>query len=617
MDKYYSIEELSRLLKRTRTTALRFAAKQNFQIVKVKEGRTIKNMYLKDEIDQYLVNNSEIAERKEIKTRTVAKTVASEVDELPEWNQKIAWARYIICLKLREEYETSSLKKGEVIENFVKNIPVNYPEQFKVLKKVSVPTLRRWYGVFIKNENPLSLATDLGAKKGVRGISAEVLEEIRTIYKSRNKPSMMFVYERVVAKFGNVVTYGTLRNYITHDLNIIEKDKGRMGDKEFRDNHSIYIKRDYTVLKVNEYWVSDGHDLELMCYRKGHKTSKGQRYFGSPKLIVWMDVRSRFVVGWTLSWTETTESIALALKRGIEKYGVPENVYTDNGKAYKSKILKGTEELDGIYESLGIKSTHTAKYSGQSKHVERWFKVFKESFAKASITYKGGNVMERPERMGSFSIEKIDTTKILEEEELVRSIESWIEYANHGYYKLRGGQRGQGMDGKTPKEIFDEGLVTGKREISEDKLRTLFMYEEIRRVGRNGIEYLNETYTNELLYFRQGEKVKIKYDPYDLTKVLVYAMSGEYICTAERLSLYGFNDINGIKDKKKRQKEILKVSKKLIDLREKEREESNLIEYQEYFRNDTVKAIDYNKALAQSNKKKQVSIGGGLVIDID
>ena len=102
-----------------------------------------------------------------------------------------------------------------------------------------------------------------------------------------------------------------------------------------------------------------------------------------------------------------------------------------------------------------------------------------------------------------------------------------------------------------------------------------------------------------------------------MTKELVYAMSGEYICTAERLSLYGFNDINGIKDKKRRQKEILKVSKKLIDLREKEREESNLIEYQEYFRNDTVKTIDYDKALAQSNKKKQVSIGGGLVIDID
>lgn len=616
MSKYYDIEELAKLLNKTRTTALRIANKQNFEVVKIKVGRTFKNMYLKDEIDSYL-NNTEVAPVKKVSTRTVAKVVANEVDELPEWNQKIAWARYILCVKLREEYERSTLKKGEVIESFVRDIQTFYPKQFEILKKISVPTLRRWYGIFKKNDNPLALATELGAKKGIRAIGEDVLEEIRTLYKSRNKPSMMYVYERVVAKFGNVVTYPTLRNYINNDMNVIEKAKGRMGDKEFRDKYSIYVKRDYTCLKVNEYWVSDGHDLELMCYRKGYKTAKGERYFGSPKLIVWMDIKSRYIVGWTLSWTETTEAIALALKRGIEKYGVPDNVYTDNGKAYKSKVLKGTDELDGIYESLGIQVSHTLPYSGQSKHIERWFRVFKENFAKGSITYKGGNVVERPERLGAFAKEKIDKNKILEEEELINAIESWIEYANHGFYKLRGGHKGQGMNDRTPKEVFETELDSMDRKmLSNEKLRVLFMYEEIRKVGRNGINYLGETYTNELLYYRQGETVKIKYDPYDLTKVLVYAQTGEYICTADRLNTFGFNDIAGIKNKKKRQKEIIKVSKRLVQLREEEREESNLIEYQEYFREEK-KTIDYKEAVIKSNKKKKVSIGNGLVIDID
>lgn len=615
MSQYYDIEELSKLLNKTRTTALRWASKQNLTVVKVKEGRTMKNMYLRDEIDNFL-NVTTVPAKK--LTRTVIQQEATEVDELPEWNQRIAWARYILCVKLREAYERSpKLKKGEVIEEFVKNIPQEFPKQYEIVKSVSVPTMRRWYGIFRKSDNPLSLATDLGAKKGIRAVSEEVLEEVRRLYKSRNKPSIMFVYERILAKFGNVVTYATLRNYINNDMNVIEKALGRMGDKEFRDKYSVYTKRDYTVIKPNEYWVSDGHDLELMCYRKGHKTSKGDRYFGSPKLITWMDVRSRYIVGWTLSWTETTESIALALKRGIEKYGVPENVYTDNGKAYKSKILKGTEELDGIYEALGIKVSHTLPYSGQSKHIERWFRVFKENFAKSSITYKGGNIMERPERLGAFAKERIDTSKILEEEELTNAIEQWIEFANHGYYKIRGGHRGQGMDGKTPKEVYFEGLdSTDRKMLSNEKLRVLFMYEDIRTVGRNGIEYLSETYTHENLYFRQGEKVKIKYDPYDLTKILVYAKTGEYICTAERLSLYGFNDIDGIKNKKKRERDIVKVSKKLVELRQQEREETGLLEYQDYLRKP-VETIDYKEAVRKSNKKKQVNLGNGLVIDID
>ena len=310
----------------------------------------------------------------------------------------------------------------------------------------------------------------------------------------------------------------------------------------------------------------------------------------------------------------------MALKRSIEKYGVPEKVYTDNGKAYKSKVLKGTDELDGVYESLGITVTHTLPYSGQSKHIERWFRVFKENFAKASITYKGGSIDERPERLGSFALEKIDKGMILEEDELIAAMDSWIEFANHGYYKLRGGHRGQGMDGKTPKELYYEYIDKNDRKmLSDEKLRLLFMYEDIRMITRNGINYLSETYSHENLYFKQGDKVKIKYDPYDLKSILVYALTGEYICKAERLSEFGFNSIEGIKNKKKREKDIRKLSKQLIGIREQEREESGLLEYQEHFRRkeENLELIDYSQAIEKSNKATVVSIGDGINIEID
>ena len=452
----------------------------------------------------------------------------------------------------------------------------------------------------------------------MRRIDAEVLEAIRGLYKSKNKPNIMFVYERIVAMFGTeAISYGTMRNYIKNDMTNIEKDKARMGSKEFKDTYTPYVVRGYDDIKAGQVWMSDGHDLEMMCYRGNKKKANGERYYGSQKLIVWFDVKSRLITGWTLSWTETTESIAIALKRGIEKYGVPEQLFTDNGKAYKSKVLKGTDELDGIYSSLGLEVSHALPYNAQSKHIERWFVDFKETFTKASITYKGGNIVERPERMRSFAMDKIAKGMILEQEELEAEIQNFINYKNHGYYALRRqaglkAHRGKGMNNRTPLEVFNEENPAGQRKmLSDEKLRLLFLYEEIRTVQQNGIEYLGNTYVHENLYFHQREKVKIKFDPHDLRMVYVYLETGEFLCKAEKLETAGWsNDIDSIKAKKNRLKKFAKFEKEIINIREEEREETGIIEYN-YERKEEQKYIEVKK------NKKEIYLGNGIYQTID
>ena len=412
MTKEYLLEDLQRLFEKTRTQALRFAQLQGWTVEKKKIGKVYKNVYKASEVDAYRASLVEVKEEKEKKvaTRTVAKREATAIDELPNWNQRVANARFIICMKLEEKYEEGGDSKEEIIKKFVKEANKNYPQQLEILKKLTVPTLRRWWGIYIKNKhNPLALASGHGTTKGIRRVKEEVLETAKMLYFSKNKPKITFVFERIVAMFGvESISYGTLRNYLNKDINIIEKNKARMGSKEFKDTHTPYIERSYEDIKAGEVWMSDGHDLEMMCYQGNRKKANGERYFGSPKLIVWVDVKSRFIVGWSLAWGETTEAIAIALKRGIEKYGVPQYIYTDNGKAYKSKVLKGTDELDGIYASLGIDVDHAKAYNAQAKHIERWFVDFKESFTKQFATYKGGNIIERPEHLRSFAMQKLD-----------------------------------------------------------------------------------------------------------------------------------------------------------------------------------------------------------------
>lgn len=619
MVKEYEGKELEKLLGKSRTQILRLAKEKNWQIVKKKVGRTYKNFYLAESVDNYIKALEEKEASKPARVRTVIKKEATTIDELPLWNQRVAWARYILCNKLEEQYSSSAGSKLEIVENFVENASKDFPQQMEVIKKLSVPTLRRWFGVYLKNKtNPLALSSGHGTNKGVRRIDTEVLEAIRGLYKSKNKPNMMFVYERIVAAFGtDAISYGTMRNYIKYDMTSVEKDKARMGAKEFKDTYSPYIIRGYDDIKAGQVWMSDGHDLEMMCYRGNKKKANGERYYGSPKLIVWIDVKSRLITGWTLSWTETTESIAIALKRGIEKYGVPEQLFTDNGKAYKSKILKGTDELDGIYASLGLEVSHALPYNAQSKHIERWFVDFKETFTKSSITYKGGNISERPERMKSFAMDKIAKGKILEQEELEAALEAFINYKNHSYYALRRetgrkAHRGRGMNNRTPLEVFNEENPVGERKmLSDEKLRLLFLYEEIRTIQQNGIEYLGNTYEHENLYFHQKEKVKIKFDPHDLRSIYVYLETGEFLCKADKLQTAGWsNDIDSIKAKANRHKKIAKLEKLIIGIREEEREETGIIEYN-FEKKEEEKLIEVKK------KKKEIYLGNGIYQVID
>lgn len=609
----YEGKELEKLLKKSRTQVLRLAQKENWTVEKVKVGKIWKNFYLGKDIQEYL-KPAKVEETKPL-VRTVIKREAKSLDELPEWNQRVAKARYFLCMKLEERYETFDGSRCEIIEDFIKEAARDYPQNMEIVKKLSLATLRRWYSVYIKNkDNPLVLGSGHGARRGLRKIDSNVIEDIKNLYLSKNKPSMMFVYSRIVQKYGEkAISYPTLRNYINKDMNIIEKDRGRMGSKEFKDARTPYVQRSYEDIRAGEWWMSDGHDLELMCYHKTRKTSKGTRFSGSPKLIVWIDVKSRFITGWTLSWSETTESVAIALKRGIEKYGIPENIFTDNGKAYTSLKLKGNDELDGIYSMLGVRVSHALPYNAQSKHIERWFVDFKNEFAKEFLTYKGGNVVERPERMRTFTMDKIAKGLIIEQAELEIEIERFIRHKNHEYYVLRGGHRGKGMNGRTPLQVMNEELPeAARRMVSDEKLRLLFLYEEIRTIQQNGINYLENTYIHEALYYHQGEKVKIKYDPHDLKSIYVYLDTGEFLCKAERLQLAGWNDIDAIKAKKNRLKKIKAYEKSIIAIREEEREESGLIEY-EY----NAEREKESKRIEKKKDGKEVYIGNGISVVID
>lgn len=70
--------------------------------------------------------------------------------------------------------------------------------------------------------------------------------------------------------------------------------------------------------------------------------------------------------------------------------------------------------------------------------------------------------------------------------------------------------------------------------IDRSKLNYLMMKTEPKIIHRNGIRFLGENYYHEKL-FGLREQVYIRYSLFDLTKVYVYSLKGEFLCVAKRV----------------------------------------------------------------------------------
>lgn len=88
-----------------------------------------------------------------------------------------------------------------------------------------------------------------------------------------------------------------------------------------------------------------------------------------------LDDASRFVVSARFHLSEGIEPLILDLRQALLRCGVPERFYSDNGAAFRSRILHQ------IGARLGIAMPHTPAYQPQGRgKIERFFRTVRERF---------------------------------------------------------------------------------------------------------------------------------------------------------------------------------------------------------------------------------------------
>lgn len=321
--------------------------------------------------------------------------------------EEIAW-----WLKTVDEWQTYRAKypgkKAEADEKFIALCAKIDPEH-----EFSIDILyRKWKAV---KDNDLDGLIDKRGKwrKGKSSIDETLWQAFLSFYLDENQHPIMRCYEytKMWARedFPDLVadmpSYTTFYRRIQSDIPEAVEVLGRQGEKAFRDRCAPYIKRTYDDMASNEWWIADNHTFDIITM--GANGKRHRLY-----LTAFFDARSGIFTGCHVTTAPSSQSTLVALRKGILKYGIPDNIYVDNGREFltydigglghrKKKPKNGQEPFSPppVFERLGIKMTNAIVRNAKAKIIERRFEDIKNQLSRLFETYTGGNVLEKPEKL--------------------------------------------------------------------------------------------------------------------------------------------------------------------------------------------------------------------------
>ncbi|MGN6627015.1 MAG: Mu transposase C-terminal domain-containing protein [Tepidisphaeraceae bacterium] len=387
---------------------------------------------------------------------------------------------------------------------------------------ISRGSLYRWFKAF-QAAGLSGLADARHAASTVEPVATPFVDELKRLYLKSNRYTKSLCYTMACEKAeekGWPIPFN--ERHARRILTAIPKKVAayhREGPRAYNAKHGKYIERDYSKLASNEIWVSDGYTIDVMV-NVGGKLMR-------PTLVSWMDVRSRYPVGWQIvARAENADVILAAFRAGVLAFGLPDVVYHDNGEAYDAQVLQGVSKrrrragelpaIDlGLFPRLEVGVKHSLPYNAKAKMNERWHRIVKERFCTRYDTYTGGRPEEKPYDLEAKK--KAGKAPLLED--LIEDFRAWLiaDYCN----KIHGGAD---MDA-SPADVFAANLRT-KRVIDERRLMLETCRRELLKVGRNGVTWRGLTYQHPELDNRTGETVALLIDDANVNRALVLHASG-------------------------------------------------------------------------------------------
>ncbi len=433
-------------------------------------------------------------------------------------------------------------KKGEseaeLLERFLAWLRLEYPE-----RSWSKATLYRKRKA-LEDGDLDGLVDGRGKTKGSRvKLEPEVAEVFRAFYLQETRrpnvqEAMWGAEEYLAAHMPDKLplpSYSTFYRY-AQSIPPQLRELGIYGEKAWRDKYGLYISRDYSNLCSNDYWVSDSHTFDVLSKAPGGKPRKLY-------LTAFIDARSGIYTGWYVTDNPCAQATLFALRRGIERHGIPRKILSDNGREFLTRDVGGLGhrakkpkpgapvDPPPIFKRLGIQLVCAKVRNAQAKPIERKFLDMKGQFSTLWETFTGGNPTEKPECLKKV----LKQGHVPTDEEFVEAVDTLIS----GYFNMRRYSGPIAEDRELKRmDVFHlrMGSELVKPASKEDLALMMLRSTRPQTVGQRGVHVTVsgvrfEYFTPEFLWEYADKKVYVRYDPDHLQTCRVYTSPDDrFIC---------------------------------------------------------------------------------------
>jgi putative transposase len=200
-------------------------------------------------------------------------------------------------------------------------------------------------------------------------------------------------------------------------------------------------------------------------------------------LVLFIDDATRYVVHG--EWYPTLDQTIVedCFRKAIQKSGLPEAVYFDNGKQYRTKWMGRT------CSKLGIRLLYAKPYSPDSKGKVERFNGLVQRFLDESA---------------------------LEKSKTIDQLNDWFQIWLSECYQNK---PHSALNSQSPETAFRSDPKT-LRFVDQEVLSNAFLHCEERKVDKAGcISFMGKKYEAGLSFI--GRKIQVTYDPADITEVMI------------------------------------------------------------------------------------------------
>lgn len=521
------------------------------------KGDFIYKIEVKDNIKQIFIRYSSLPISKKIDNESDNK----KYSEAPLWS-RIQADKYIDVI------QKSLCLRGRALKLFIENWNKNNPDNQTSYSSL-IRMRNRYFACGING-----LLSRYGNNSGRSIIKDCYFDYFKNLYLMEGAPSLQTCWDLTLGyamrehKIESVSfpSCSTFKRRLRREVPEQSIYLARYGESAWNRKYGNYIDRDYSTVICGEAWVSDHAQIDVACL-----TQDGNVVF--PWVTAWRDYKSGKWLGWILqSGNPNSDHIFQSFYYAVNEFGLPKDVIIDNGKDYRSKDFAGGRQFKvetnqrktrSMLGELNVNVHFALPYNAQTKPIERDFLKIKELLSKHCVGYRGGNVVERPEKLAK----EIKAGKIIPFEQFKEIFDDFVINVLN-----KRPSRGKNHEGLSPDQLFNQECAEVIK-VESDALK-LFCTRTSKNytIRRNGIKdnELGITYWADWMISKTGLKVYLRRDIQNFKVAWVFradnnafigkvtAVKAVAALHADEISKEAFKDAMAIK------KRSLKIAKSYI-----------------------------------------------------